>query len=385
MNIEEIGIVNLDHKSCAAITVQCLADSGVTDWQTAFNSQIENSKKMGLMPDDFKVTRETLRTFGFVMQNTQVEDIRVQELLDRLGKLGEPTLVFIQVIDYRHFGGSMIALRTDGVKYMLIGPTSHKTTDFTCHRTAHVWIRWNDGVDRSPYPRKEVKRRNSSSSNRKSYEETECYKPFQPNPCSNYIGDCVVRAVSGAMNISWSDAIDLLATAYETTVNAREVYPKVLEQNGFTHHKPLIRDGHRLDGMSFCNEMRKIYHKGERIFAHVGRSHAAAVIPISCNDKDTVYKIIDSWDSSKRTIGDYWVKPVKITVTEPPFIERPKRVLGIGERLCHPSFGVGTITAMTPGILTIDFESNGLRRLGEEWVRKNCSYDPTAFCGIDER
>lgn len=178
MNIEEIGIVNLDHKSCAAITVQCLADSGVTDWQTAFNSQIENSKKMGLMPDDFKVTRETLRAFGFVMQNTQVEDIRVQELLDRLGKLGEPALVFIQVIDYRHFGGSMIALRTDGVKYMLIGPTSHKAAGFTCHRTAHVWIRWNDSVDRSPYPRKEVRRRNSGSLNRKSYEETECYKAF---------------------------------------------------------------------------------------------------------------------------------------------------------------------------------------------------------------
>lgn len=110
-------------------------------------------------------------------------------------------------------------------------------------------------MDRSPYPRRVVRRRNSGASHRRTYEETDCYKPFQPNPCNNYIGDCVVRAVSGVMDISWSDAIDLLSSANETTVNAREVYPKILEQNGFVHHKPIIRGGRHLDGKSFCNEM----------------------------------------------------------------------------------------------------------------------------------
>ena len=300
MEIKENGIVSLDHKSCASITVQCLVDSSVIDWRTAFNMQINHAKKLGQMPDDIKVMRETLKAFGFVMQSTQVEDIRVQELLNKLGRLGRSALLFIQVVDYKHFGGNMIALGTDGFKYTLISPTSQKLDaiahyrtahvwirwndgvdrlDAIAHyRTAHVWIRWNDGVDRSPYPRRSVRRKNSVASHCRSYEETECFKPFQPNPCNNYIGDCVVRAVSGAMDIPWSDAIDLLSSANETTVNAREVYPKILEQNGFVHHKPIIRDGRHLDGRSFCNEMNNIYRNGERIFAHVGRSHVAAII-----------------------------------------------------------------------------------------------------------
>ena len=232
-------------------------------------------------------------------------------------------------------------------------------------------------MDRSPYPRRIVRRKSSESSQRKSYEETECYKPFQPNPCNNNIGDCVVRAVSGVMSISWSDAIDLLSSANETTVNAKEVYPKILEQNGFVHHMPIIRNGRHLDGKSFCNEMHKIYHNGERIFAHVGRSHVAAIVPAHCCDGDTTYKIIDSWDSSKRTIGDYWVKPVKSPDKDLPGTKPAGKTFNIGTKLLHPSFGFGTVTSIAPGILTVDFKANGLRRLGEAWTQKYCFWEPS--------
>lgn len=372
MEIEENGIISLDHKSCASITVQCLVDAGVTDFRTAFNMQINHAKKLGQMPDDIKVIRETLKTFGFVMQSTQVEDIRVQEFLNKLGRLGKPALLFIQVVDYKHLGGNMIALETDGFKYILINPTSQKADAIVRYRTAHVWIRWNDGVDRSPYPRRVVRRRNSGASHHRTYEETDCYKPFQPNPCNNYIGDCVVRAVSGVMDISWSDAINLLSSANETTVNAREVYPKILEQNGFVHHKPIICGGRHLDGKSFCNGMHKIYHNGERIFAHVGRSHVAAIIPIHCSDGDTTYKIIDSWDSSKRTIGDYWVKSIKASDKDLSVKTPTRKTFNIGTQLLHPTFGIGTVTSIALGILTVDFKANGLRRLGETWAREHC-------------
>ena len=375
MEIEN-SIVSLDHKSCASITVQCLVDAGVTDFRTAFNMQINHAKKLGQMPDDIKVIRETLKTFGFVMQSTQVEDIRVQELLNELGRLGKPALLFIQVVDYKHLGGNMIALGTDGFKYMLINPTSQKADAIIRYRIAHVWIRWNDGVDRSPYPRRVVRRRNSGASHRRTYEETDCYKPFQPNPCNNYIGDCVVRAVSGVMDISWSDAIDLLSSANETTVNAREVYPKILEQNGFVHRKSIIRGGRHLDGRSFCNEMLKIYHNGERIFAHVGRSHVAAIIPVHCGDGDTTYKIIDSWDSSKRAIGDYWVKSIKASDEDLSAKKPTRKTFDIGTQLLHPSFGIGTVTSIAPGILTVDFKANGLRRLGEAWTQEYCFCHP---------
>lgn len=62
-----------------------------------------------------------------------------------------------------------------------------------------------------------------SSSRKTTVTETGYYKPFQLNPCNNYIGDCVVRATAGAMDISWSEAIDMLSSLQEVTVNAKEV------------------------------------------------------------------------------------------------------------------------------------------------------------------
>ena len=122
--------------------------------------------------------------------------------------------------------------------------------------------------------------------------------------------------------------------------------------------------------------MNKIYHNGERIFAHVGRSHVAAIIPVHCGDGDTTYKIIDSWDSSKRTIGDYWVKSIKKSDKDFSAKKSTRKSFNIGTQLLHPSFGVGTVTSVAQGILTVDFKANGLRRLVEAWTLEYCSCKP---------
>ena len=110
MNFND-GIVSSKHKSCAALTIQCLVDSGITDWNTAFNQQITNAKKLGLMPDDFKVIRETLHNFGFVMQSTAVEGMRASNALDHLSKVVADATVLLQLSDYGHLGGYMVAAR----------------------------------------------------------------------------------------------------------------------------------------------------------------------------------------------------------------------------------------------------------------------------------
>lgn len=109
------------------------------EYATAFNMQINHAKKLGQMPDDIKVMRETLKAFGFVMQSTQVEDISVQELLNKLGRLGRSALLFIQVVDYKHLGGNMIALGTDGFKYTLISPTSQTADAIAHYRTVCMY------------------------------------------------------------------------------------------------------------------------------------------------------------------------------------------------------------------------------------------------------
>lgn len=368
------AIVSITHKSCAALTIQCLADSGVTDWQTAFNQQITNAKKLGLMPNDFKVIRETLQNFGFVLQGTAIEGMRVSDVLSRLCKLGTAATVFLQVFDYKRIGGGMMAVQINDGKYSCVNAHSDKDFPVT-RRVSHVWIRWSDGIDRSPYPRRVVKRNAKGTPNREVPPETQYYKPFQPNPCNNYICDCVVRATAGAMNISWNEAIDMLSNMKEVTVNAGEVYPAVLEKRGFIHHRPLVRGGRHLNGQDFCEKMNKLYHNGERIFAHVGRLHVAAIVPVSSGGK-TSYKIIDSWDSSTRLIGEYWVLPAKTYKTEGTAAESKsaenKTELRIGRRLNHPTFGEGVITKVALGALTVDFGEKGCRRLSEDWVHKHC-------------
>lgn len=63
------------------------------------------------MPDDFKIIRETLHNVGFVMQSTALEGIQGKSVINRLGNLGTPAVVFLQVSDCSHLGGNMAALR----------------------------------------------------------------------------------------------------------------------------------------------------------------------------------------------------------------------------------------------------------------------------------
>lgn len=102
----------------------------------------------------------------------------------------------------------------------------------------------------------------------------------------------------------------------------------------------------------------------------------AAIIPVHCGDGDTTYKIIDSWDSSKRTIGDYWVKSIKASDEDLSAKKPTRKTFNIGTQLLHPSFGIGTVTSIAPGILTVDFKANGLRRIGEAWTQEYCFCQP---------
>lgn len=365
--MENIGIIESKYKSCASLTIQCLEESGIAKREDAFKHHIQNAKTLGLMPDDYKVIKATLADYGFVMQSTRLENVYFSDVVSALcTSIDTPSTVFITLRDYLHVGGYMVSLQTDGSHGFRLTCPDPKPQKIGWETATHVWIRWDDFVDRSPFPRK-LANRHTASSKRREVKETDSFRFFNPNPCSNLIGDCVVRAVSGVMDISWNEAMDRLASVGETTVNAREVYPKVLEREGFICHKPLTRNGRRLTGRDFCIEMDKQCRNGERIFAHSGRSHAVAIVPVDGN-----YRVIDSWDSTSHTIGDFWFKANKISEPEVMPEKMSCSLFAVGEFLQHPSFGVGIVIAATPGVVTTDFGVNGIRRLGTDWVAKNC-------------
>lgn len=69
------------------------------------------------------------------------------------------------------------------------------------------------------------------------------YRYFQPNPCGRSVGDCAVRAIAAAFDVSWEEAFDALAKnarAMCDLPNAESVWGSVLRMFGFECE--MIRD-----------------------------------------------------------------------------------------------------------------------------------------------
>ena len=128
-----------------------------------------------------------------------------------------------------------------------------------------------------------------------------------------------------------------------TQVNASSNYEPVLERNGFVRQGKLRTGNRLLTGKEFCELMNKTYHHGERIFAYCGRGHVVAVIPIPDGEGRYCYKIVDTWDSTDRKIGYYWVKLDPRTVAEK---ETPETLLSAGAEVQHPIFGKGRVSSV---------------------------------------
>lgn len=62
------------------------------------------------------------------------------------------------------------------------------------------------------------------------------YIQYNPNPTGRNVGDCAVRAVAKALNISWEDAYDLITEAgynMGDMPSSNSVWGAVLRQHGF--------------------------------------------------------------------------------------------------------------------------------------------------------
>lgn len=299
-------------RPCAETLLQCLADCGLAGRSDAYRQLIETAKRLALMPEDGRVLRQLLETaYGFRLQSAAAEKKPARAVLELLGPLGAAATVLLQINDRAtHRGGYMLAFTTAGERYEAVAtpPDGDYYDRLPVERT---FLRFADGIDRSPFPRRAAAGNALHRAVCRPVPETGCYICYQPNPLGNRTGDCVVRALAAVLKLSWGEAVELLAAQQKTTINEEPVFRKVLEEQGFLPCKPLTLRGHRPDGAAFCAEMAARYHSGERIFALVGRAHAAAVLPQPDGAGGDCYKFFDSWNSTRQTVGDYWVKVEK--------------------------------------------------------------------------
>ena len=117
---------------------------------------------------------------------------------------------------------------------------------------------------------------------------------YQPNPCGRTVGDCAVRAIAAALDLSWDDAYDLLASAGKKMCdlpNSDATWGAVLRANGFTRHVLPTSCPNCYTAEDFCRD----HPHGVYVLGFGG--HVATVIG---------GKLWDSWDSSNEIPVYYW-------------------------------------------------------------------------------
>ena len=120
------------------------------------------------------------------------------------------------------------------------------------------------------------------------------YRYFNPNPTATITRDCVIRAISAVLDISWDDAFDMIADrakAMGQTMDDNAVYGSLLRQRGFI--RAIIPNScpECYTAADFARE----HPHGVYVLGFDG--HVSAVIE---------GEIWDSWDSSGLIPTYYW-------------------------------------------------------------------------------
>lgn len=120
------------------------------------------------------------------------------------------------------------------------------------------------------------------------------YKYYNPNPAGRSVGDCSIRAISRALNISWDDAYDLVAQAGKNMADmpsSDSVWGAVLRRHGFYRQILPNRCPDCYTAEEFCDD------NPIGIFVLGFGGHVATVV------NGILY---DSWDSSQEIPQYYW-------------------------------------------------------------------------------
>lgn len=131
------------------------------------------------------------------------------------------------------------------------------------------------------------------------YPETECFHYVNVNPKGRFRGDCVIRAISDALDQPWETTVremTEMGIPKGLVLNDSTLYPMYLKSKGFVQRPELRKpDNTRMTVAEFIRQTRP---EGA-VVMNAGSHHVICI-------KDL--KVRDIWDSSRQTAHKYWVK-----------------------------------------------------------------------------
>lgn len=122
------------------------------------------------------------------------------------------------------------------------------------------------------------------------------WRQFNPNPVGRAVGDCAVRAVAAALDISWEDAYALIAAngySMGDMPSSNSVWGAVLRQHGFYRYNlpETCPDCYTFE------DFAADHPKG--VFVLGTGTHVATV-------RDGI--LMDAWDSSNEPVSFAWYR-----------------------------------------------------------------------------
>ena len=130
------------------------------------------------------------------------------------------------------------------------------------------------------------------------------------NPKNRFTSDCVIRAISAALEMPYNQVVMEMAelqckTGYD--MSEKKCIDMYLQSKGWRKHsQPRKADNTKYTGVEFCKELSSsIEFLGKSVIAHIGGHHIVCIKEVG----DLSYhKVYDTWDSTDGCIGNYWTK-----------------------------------------------------------------------------
>lgn len=138
------------------------------------------------------------------------------------------------------------------------------------------------------------------------YPETRTFRYYNANPKGRITTDCVIRAISTALDLPYNTVVmEMAKLQCETGYDDGDVklYDRYLASKGWQKAKqPRKADNTKYTGKEFCKVLNGTF-SCEEIIANIGGGHMVCFKKV-----DGKFKVWDTWDSTDGCVGNYWIR-----------------------------------------------------------------------------